>query len=126
MDENEVKNQQEETDAINAVEQLNDILTEELNEIKDVVFRHPQQILTNKEIQNLFRKKAKVDEENLEREKRGEEKVEGLTEIEKGAITLFLLRARHQGSKPKKLNKKQRTALKAKRRTSNKSRKINR
>lgn len=126
MDENEVKNQEIETqEIIKEVDAIEQILNE-VEEIKDVVFRHPQQILTNKEIQNLFRKKAKVDEENLEREKRGEEKVEGLTETEKGAIILFLLRARHQGSKPKKLSKKQRTALKAKRKTSKKSRKINR
>jgi len=124
MDKNNVKNQEIETQKItvDAIEQA----INEIDEIKDVVFKHPQQILTNKEIQNLFKKKAKVDEENLEREKRGEEKVEGLTETEKGAISLFMLRARHQGSKPKKLNKKQRTALKAKRKTSKKSRKINR
>jgi len=123
MDENEVKNQQIETQEITEVIE---VAEPEVEEIKDVVFRHPQQILTNKEIQNLFKKKAKVDEENAEREKRGEEPVKGLTETEEGAIKLFILRAKHHGSKPKVLTAKQRTALKAKRKASKKSRKINR
>ncbi|HTH30832.1 MAG TPA: hypothetical protein VL946_05745 [Lacibacter sp.] len=123
MDENEVKNQEIETQEITDVIE---VAEPEVEEIKDVTFRHPQQILTNKEVQNLFRKQAKVNEENAEREKRGEEAVEGLTETEKGAIKLFLLRARHHGSKPKVLTAKQRTALKAKRKASRKSRKINR
>lgn len=120
MDENEVKNQQIETQEVTEV-----IEVAEPEVIKDVVFRHPQQILTNKEIQNLFRKKAKVDEENAEREKRGEEPVEGLTPTEKGAISLFILRAKHHRSKPKMLTSKQRSALKAKRKASKQSRKIN-
>jgi hypothetical protein len=123
MDENEEKNQQSETQEITDVIEVTEPVVEE---IKEVVFRHPQQILTNKEIQNLFKKKAKVDEENAEREKRGEDPVEGLTPTEKGAISLFILRAKHHGSKPKKLSAKQRTAVKAKRKTSKKSRKINR
>ena len=123
MDENEVKNQPIKTQEITEVIE---VAEPEIEVIKDVVFRHPQQILTNKEIQNLFRKKAKVEEENAEREKRGEEPVEGLSETEKGAIKLFILRAKHSGSKPKKLTSKQRTALKAKRKASKKSRKINR
>lgn len=130
MDENEVKNQPEDVKSIiDAEEVLTDILTEELEkveEIKDVAFRHPQQLLTNKQIQSLFLKKGKIDEENAEREKRGEEPIEGLTETEKGAITLFLLRARSHGSKPKQLSTKERTARKAKRKTSKKSRKLNR
>lgn len=121
MDENEVKNQEIETQEITDV-----IEVAEPEPIKEVVFRHPQQLLTNKEIQNLILKKAKVDNENAEREKRGEEPIEGLTETEKGAITLYLLRARSHQSKPKQLNAKQRTALKAKRKASKKSRKTNR
>ena len=125
MDENEVKNQQIETQEITEADVI-DAAEPEVEEIKDVVFKHPQQILSNKEIQYLFKKKAKIDEENLEREKRGEDPVDSLSETEKGAISLFLLRAKHQGSKPKKLTSKKRTLLKAKRKASRKSRKINR
>lgn len=117
LEKNEQIVNQEITDVIDVIE---------TEEIKDVVFRHPQQLLTTKEIQNLFRKKSKVDEENVEREKRGEELVEGLTEIEKGAINLFLLRAKHHNSKPKQLTSKERTARKAKRKAAKQSRKINR
>lgn len=139
MDENESTNQQIE----NQDEQL--ISDAELAEIEasslelaadvaqeievpaDVNFRHPQQILTNKEIQILFTKKGKLDEENAEREKKGEEPVEGLTENEKGAIKLFLVRAQHHGSKPKKVfNTRQNKASKKKRRISKASRKANR
>jgi hypothetical protein len=137
MDENESKNQ--------AIETQENLITDaELAEIeastvnfsnkiteesapREVNFRHPQQILTNKEIQILFEKKGKVDQENAEREKKGEEPIEGLTEIEKGAIQLFLIRAQHHGSKPKlNLSTKQRKARKKKRSISKASRKANR
>jgi hypothetical protein len=138
MDENESKNQPIE----NQEEQL--ITDAELAEIEastidfsneiteqtapaEVNFRHPQQILTNREIQILFEKKGKLDQENAERVKKGEEPIEGLTEIEKGAIQLFLVRAQHHGSKPKlNLSTKQKKARKRKRSISKASRKANR
>jgi ABC-type oligopeptide transport system ATPase subunit len=75
---------------------------------KEVVFRHPQQILTEKEIQILLTKEK-----------------EELTEIESKAIKLFLLRAKHHGSKPKVLSGTQRAHRKVKRKLAKKSRKIN-
>lgn len=121
MDENEVKNQKIENQEITDVVEV-----AEPEIIEEVVFRHPQQLLTNKEIQNLILKKAKVDGENAEREKKGEEPIEGLSEVERGAISLYLLRAKSHHSKPKKLSSKERTTRKAKRKISKKSRKLNR
>jgi hypothetical protein len=110
-----------------------EISTEELKEMaeqmavpQEVKFRHPQQLLTNKEIQILLMKKAKNDAENKEREEKGEEAIDELSEVEKGAIKLFFLRAKYHNSKPKQLSAKQRTAKKAARKTAKKSRKANR
>lgn len=143
MNENESKNQpvenQEEEQLISDAE-LAEIEASMLNlenEVKEleaaqappaeVNFRHPQQILTNKEIQLLFQKKGKLDEENAEREKKGEEVVDGLSETEKGAIKLFLVRAQHHGSTPKQqFTAKQNKARKNKRKISKASRKANR
>jgi hypothetical protein len=81
-----------------------------VEEKKEVVFRHPQQILTNKEIQILLAKKN-----------------EELNDLEKDAIKLFLIRAKHHNSRPLKvLSKKQNKLKKQKRRTAKKSRKTNR
>lgn len=77
--------------------------------LPELILRHPQQILTNKQVQFLLMKKE-----------------EDMTETEKGALSLFLLRAKHHNSRPKMLSSKQRIALKKKRKASRDSRKVNR
>lgn len=121
-----------ETDSqpIDAEKLISDILTEEIEktENRELTFRHPQQVLTNKQIQFLFEKKGLIDQAKAEKEKNGEDPnmVEDLNETEKGAITLFLVRSRHQNSKPKLLSTKQRKVVKKKRKASRNSRKVNR
>lgn len=121
---------QDENQTIDAEKVLTDILTEEVEkpEIKEVKFRHPQQLLTNKEIQILIEKQALVEQARAEKEKNGEDPdtVEDLNPTEKGAISLYLLRARHHNSRPKLLSSKKRKALKKKRKISKNSRKANR
>lgn len=102
---------------------------ENVVEKKEVKFRHPQQILTNKEIQILFEKQAQINEAKAEIEKNGgdPETIEGLTVEEEGAIKLFLLRARNHKSTPKvQFTKRQNKARRKARRTSKNSRKQNR
>ena len=133
MDENESKNQEEQliSDAELAeiqasISSTEDVDTEPLK-LQEVKFRHPQQILTNKEIQILFEKKGKLDELNAEREKNGEEPLDTLTDTEQGAIKLFLVRAKHHGSTPKKvLSTKQNKVRKVRKRLAKASRKNNR
>lgn len=116
--------------SIDAGEELSRILTEEISktENKELIFRHPQQVLTNKQIQFLFEKKGLIDQAKKEKEEKGEDPntVEDLNETEKGAISLFLIRSQRQNSKPKLLSTKQRKALKKKRKMSRNSRKVNR
>lgn len=139
MDENEVKNQELETPVYEEVtaddlkEKIEEVAEEVFDENEDVrpadvVFKHPHQILTNKQIQLLFRKQAWLEKEKQARKERGEDEegAEELTPTEKSAIDLFILRAKHQHSKPKQLNAKQRTAKRLKRRMTKVSRKANR
>ena len=147
MEENQAKNQEEtlpevtfddikvtdaevaelEGSSLPVGETLSDIQTEEL-EKKEVVFRHPQQVLSNREIQILFNKQAKVSELKAKKEELGEDPdtVEDLTLTEKGAISLFLVRAKNQNSKAKISSTKDRKSRKKARKSSKKSRKINR
>jgi len=77
---------------------------------KEVIFRHPQQVLTNKEVQILLMKKE-----------------EDMNETEKAALALYFVRAKHHGSRPlKQLNTRQNKKKRHKRRMSNQSRKANR
>ena len=105
-----------------------DELKRELEKPKEVNFRHPQQMLTNNEIQILFEKKGVIDQQKEEIEKQGGDPntVEDLTETEKGAISLFLVRAKFHNSKAKQLSSKLRKARKKARKISKKSRKVNR
>ena len=89
------------------IAELENSITEEVK--PELILRHPQQILTNKQVQFLLTKKE-----------------EEMSETEKGALSLFFLRAKHHNSKPKMLSTKQRTALKKKRKASRDSRKVNR
>lgn len=124
MDENQKSENQEINEELNNVENITEDVVVEEEKIEDVIFRHPQQILTNKQLQNLFKKQAKIDQ--LKAASENPDDIEDLTETEKGAIKLFLLRARHHNSKPKALSTKQRKALKKKRKISRASRKVNR
>lgn len=94
-----------------AAEQAPETTQELVEEVKkEVKFRHPHQILTNKEVQILLTKKE-----------------EELTEVEKDAIKLFVVRARHHGSTPRKvLNTAQNKKKRLKKRMTKKSRKANR
>jgi hypothetical protein len=121
MEENQNPENQEINEQVDS--SIDEVMVED-EKIEEVIFRHPQQILTNKQLQNLFKKQAKVDQ--LKSVSENPDEVEDLTETEKGAIKLFLLRARHHNSKPKALSTKQRKALKKKRRTAKISRKANR
>jgi hypothetical protein len=136
MDENEVSINEIETPIYDALAsddlneknlEVDDLLEEEVRPA-DVIFKHPHQILTNKQIQLLFRKQAWLAKEKAALKERGEdeETAEELTPTEKSAIDLFILRARGQHSKAKVLTAKDRTARKAKRRISKQSRKANR
>jgi len=103
-------------------------LEEDVTEKKEVYFRHPQQILRNKEIQILLEKQQQEDniKEELKKEGKDTSTVELLTLTERNAIKLFFIRARNNNSKTKFLSTKQRRSLKKKRKVSRTSRKINR
>lgn len=120
----------DENQTIDATKFVSDVLTEELEkaEKKEVKFRHPHQVLSNREFQILIEKQAAVDQAKAEKEKNGQdpETVEDLTPTEKNAISLFLIRAKHHNSRPKLLSAKKRKVLKKKRKTSRDSRKKNR
>ena len=124
MDENESKNQPTENQELNFPEVTGNDLTTEISasdiaELEadfanhpqvEIKWRHPQQILTNKEAQILLSKKE-----------------EELTEVEKTALKWLVLRLRHHNSTPKKVSStKQNTKRKLKRRMSKVSRKANR
>lgn len=84
-----------------------DFENQPLGEIK---WRHPQQVLTNREAQILLTKKE-----------------EELTESEKYALKWLILRARNHGSSPKKvLTKTQNKRKRLKRKMAKQSRKANR
>lgn len=134
MEENVEKNQNIETPVYEVSNEsknfgeIDDLISEDEKRPEDVVFKHPQQILTNKQIQLLLKKQAWLEKEKKARVERGEDEgsAEELTPTEKGAIDLLLLRMRLHKSKPKQLTAKQRTAKKAKRKETKKSRKANR
>lgn len=95
-----------------AAEQAPETTQELVEEVvkQEVKFRHPHQILTNKEIQILIAKKE-----------------EDLTEVEKDAIKLFIVRTKHHGSSPRKvLNTAQNKKKRNKKRIAKQSRKANR
>lgn len=112
MDENEVQNPElPENEPVISESELAEIEQSMANEPKpEINWRHPQQVLTNKEMHILLSKKE-----------------EELTDVEKTAMKWMLLRLKHHNSTPKKvLSTKQNKLRKKKRSISNKSRKANR
>ncbi len=78
-------------------------------EIPRVKYRHPQQILTRKDLDILINTKA-----------------EDLTEEDKSALKLYFIRLKGQNSKPKILSTAERKRRKKKRSVAKQSRKTNR
>jgi hypothetical protein len=124
MDENELTNQNQELNLPEVTEadlkeaegeiSANDIAELEADFAnlakQEIKWRHPQQVLTNKEMQILMSKKE-----------------EDLTESERTALKWMILRLKHHNSSPRLTPNKRQNALKRKKRRMSKvSRKANR
>src|SRR5258705_11819575 len=107
MDEDEVSNQKNENQELTVPEvnekNSHEITASDLAELEadfaslpqeEIKWRHPQQVLTNKEAVILLSKKE-----------------EDLTEAEKVALKWLVLRARHHNSTPKKVLSKSQNSL---------------
>src|SRR5258708_7468210 len=110
MDESESKTQKTENQELSVPEltgeNLQEISASDIAELEanfgnlpqeEIKWRHPQQVLTNKEAVILLSKKE-----------------EDLTESEKIALKWLVLRAKHHNSSPKKVLNKQQNSLKKK------------